>query len=109
MRRLASEILRRGGYDVIAAPGPEAALDVVERTGDIDLLVTDVIMPGASVRALAETLRESRPGLRVLYMSGYTDEVIAFEDVSEPGVSFLQKPFSPETMVARVRELLDAA
>ena len=109
VRRLASEILRRDGYEVIEMPGPEAALSAARERDGIDLLLTDVIMPGASGRSLADALRQSRPELRVLYMSGYTDEVIAFEDLNEPGVSFLQKPFTPEALGARVRALLDDA
>ena len=108
VRRLTAELLRRGGYSVLTASGPEDALRLASNGRQIDLLLTDVIMPGGSGRALAETLRGFKPHLAVLYMSGYTDEVIAFEDVNEPGVAFLQKPFTPEALSTRIRELLDA-
>ena len=107
VRRLTCEILNRRGYDVVTAASLDDAMRAAANGRAIDLLLTDVIMPGGSGRALAETLRARRPGLRVLYMSGYTDEVIAFDDVNEPGVSFLQKPFTPESLAGRVRELLD--
>jgi two-component system, cell cycle sensor histidine kinase and response regulator CckA len=70
---------------------------------------TDVVMPGLSGAELAGRMRVLRPELRVLYMSGYTDDVISTHGVLDPGVNFIQKPFSPQSLVARVREVLDAA
>jgi DNA-binding response OmpR family regulator len=72
----------------------------------IDLLVTDVVMPRMSGHALAEALRRSRPGLRVLYMSGYTDDAIANHGVLVPGIALVEKPFTPDEFAAKVRAAL---
>jgi FixJ family two-component response regulator len=72
-------------------------------------MVTDVIMPGMTGRELADRLLEKRPGMRVLFVSGYTDNIIAERGMLAPGTAFLQKPFSPRHLAAKVREVLDEA
>jgi two-component system cell cycle sensor histidine kinase/response regulator CckA len=107
VRRLAVEVLRRYGYSVLeAAHGPEA-LGLAERhTGTIDLMLTDVIMPGMTGRELAARLTPIRPEAKVLYMSGYSRDVIGREGVLENGMPYLAKPFTPEELARKVRELL---
>jgi DNA-binding response OmpR family regulator len=105
--RFARQVLQRQGYTVLDASNPMTALDVVERfPGRIDLLVTDVVMPGMNGRQLHERLLATNPGLRCLYMSGYTADVIATHGVLQEGVAFLQKPFGIEPLVAKVKEVL---
>ena len=90
-----------------AADGP-SALELARRhSGRIDLLVTDVIMPGMSGPEVAQSVTAMRPGTRVLYMSGYTDSAIGHHGVLEPGIAFLQKPFSTDDLTRKVRALLD--
>ena len=108
VRALAREVLRRQGYVVLEARHGVDALDVAERHADaIHLLVTDVVMPHMSGRALSERLAEARPQMKTLFMSGYTDHALLPEDLT-PGAEFLQKPFTPEALAGRVRRLLDA-
>ncbi len=108
VRRLAREMLLRQGYTVLeAASGPDALELWSQHGGAIDLLVTDVVMPQMSGRELAERLREARPDLKVLYMSGYTNDVIARHGVLEAEVAFLQKPFAAESLGRKVRTVLD--
>ncbi len=108
VRALALEALSEQGYSVHAFPnGAEAVRVVGELEGPLDLLVTDVIMPGMNGKVLAESLRRLRPQLKVLYTSGYTQNVIAHHGVLDPGVEFLAKPYSVEALAARVREVLD--
>jgi PAS domain S-box-containing protein len=108
LRELAKTVLESQGYAVVEAlSAEEAEKVVVERDGKIDLLLTDVVMPAMSGRELAQRISARAPQIRVLYMSGYTDNVIAQGGVLEAGVSFLQKPFSPRTLAAKVREVLD--
>ena len=110
LRELAHEILGGLGYKVLEAGTGRAALELAERhPGPIDLLLTDVIMPGMSGRELAAELLASRPGARALYMSGYTDDAIIHHGVLEPGLAFLQKPFPLEALARKVREVLDQA
>ena len=106
--RIAREILEASGYTVLQACDPQDALLIAERHGGpIHLLLTDVIMPRQSGRALAERLRPLRPELQVLFMSGYTNEAIVRHGVLEPGTLFIQKPFTPEGLGRKVREALD--
>jgi len=109
VRHVASEILRRFGYHVLEAQNAGEALLVCERHPlPIHLLVTDVVMPRMSGRELAERLVVIRPELKVLYMSGYTDNAIVHHGILDPGVAYVQKPLIPETFARRVREVLDA-
>ncbi|HVT60331.1 MAG TPA: response regulator [Thermoanaerobaculia bacterium] len=107
IRELAREILAGCGYVVLVASGTAEALALADRhIGPIHLLLTDVIMPGASGVELGEWLSARRPGLRVLYMSGYTSRAVQPENL-RPGVGFVQKPFKPEALAQKVREALD--
>jgi CheY-like chemotaxis protein len=109
LRELAREILEMHGYTVIDARHPGEALLIVERrTGRIDLLVTDVVMPEMSGRELAERLSAVRPLLKVLYMSGYTDDAIVHHGVLDAGITLIQKPFAPDAFAGKVREVLDS-
>ncbi|ANM30843.1 hypothetical protein ABI59_16570 [Acidobacteria bacterium Mor1] len=108
VRRLANVLLLQRGYRVLVAENGAAALDLLEtHTQPVDLLFTDVIMPAMSGKELYEQARNIQPGLRVLYMSGYSDEIIAPRGVLEPGVQFLEKPFSAEALARKLREVLE--
>jgi CheY-like chemotaxis protein len=108
VRELARTVLESHGYSVIEAVSAEDAQELASRRGGkIDLLLTDVVMPAMSGRDLARRISAQSPQTRVLYMSGYTDNVIAEGGVLEAGMSFLQKPFSPRALAAKVREVLD--
>jgi PAS domain S-box-containing protein len=108
VRDLAREILEASGYTVLQACDPQDAVLMAERhAGPIRLLLTDVIMPRQSGRALAERLRPLRPELQVLYMSGYTNEAIVRHGVLEPDTMFIQKPFTPAALGHKVRAALD--
>lgn len=109
MRELARETLQELGYIVRAASNGAEAVGLADRhQGPLHLLVTDVIMPQMSGRQLARRLADARPDLRVLYISGYTGTVIGSEDFLEPGVAFLQKPFTTYALARTVRDVLDA-
>ncbi|HXW15580.1 MAG TPA: ATP-binding protein, partial [Terriglobia bacterium] len=108
VRAVAGRILGSRGYNVLEAPSGLAALLMPgEHKGPIHLLLTDLVMPVMSGRELAEKLVQSVPGLKVLYMSGYTDDAAIRHGVLQSGVPFLQKPFSPEGLARKVREVLD--
>lgn len=105
---LARTVLERQGYAVVTAPGPAEALHVAaEADRAFDLLITDVVMPQMNGRDLADALERTRPGLRCLFMSGYTADIVAHHGVLESGVQFIQKPFSGRALAAKVREVLD--
>ena len=109
LRRLTHRALASQGYTVLEADRGSTALDIARRhKGHIDLLLTDVIMPDTNGRKLAETIRAARPGLRVLYMSGYPDGAIASHGMLEPGVAYLAKPFTTDAVTRKVREVLEA-
>jgi len=106
---LASRVLERLGYRVVTCNCGEDALAVAASMNEkIDLLVTDVVMPGINGKILAETLRKTRPEIRIVYTSGYTRDVIVHHGVLNPGVLFLDKPYTPQALAAKVREALDA-
>jgi CheY-like chemotaxis protein len=108
VRTLARRGLEGHGYRVLDASDGPAALELSARhQGRIDLLVTDVVMPGMSGRELAERLAPQRPTMKVLYTSGYTDDAMVRQGVLTAGVAFLQKPFVPDSLARKVREVLD--
>ena len=109
VRQLACRVLCNRGYTVLEAANGEIALRVAaEHKGEIDLLVTDVVMPGGmSGRQLAERLVSDCSGLHVLYMSGYTDNEISSHGVLDSGFAFLEKPFTPNSLLGKVRQVLD--
>ena len=107
LRELARRLLERQGYKVLAAGNAEEALQLFNHNASIDVLLTDVVMPGASGPELTRQLVERRPELRVIYMSGYTEEAIVHHGVPNSGVAFLHKPFTSDTLGRKIREVLD--
>jgi CheY-like chemotaxis protein len=108
VRTLVRVTLEGQGYKVFPAAGGEQALELLKtHQGRIHLLVTDVIMPGMSGPELADVARMSRPGLRVLYMSGYTDDALGRHGLEGTAVRFIQKPFTPLVLARSVRAILD--
>jgi len=108
VRALAREVLEQSGYTVLAASGPAEALGIVERHADpIHLILTDVVMPHMSGPQLVKDIAPLRPGIKVLYMSGYTADAIAQHGILDPGTSLLQKPFVAHALARKVREVLD--
>jgi CheY-like chemotaxis protein len=109
VRGLVREVLQQRGYLVLEARNGMEALEMADgHNGRIDLLVTDVIMPHMSGRELVERLRPLHPETRILFMSGYTDNAVVPQVDLAPGTEFLQKPFAPENLARKVREVLDA-
>jgi two-component system cell cycle sensor histidine kinase/response regulator CckA len=110
VRELLRKVLTEFGYTVLTARhGRDALMLAGDRSVGIDLLVTDVVMPEMSGRELVETLHDRRPDLKVLYISGYTDDEVVQRGISGSEVAFMRKPFAAEELVRRVREVLDAA
>jgi PAS domain S-box-containing protein len=108
LRALSARILEKYGYEVITAESATDALRIVGRNGRrFDLLLTDLIMPELNGAALAERVQQLVPGIRVLFMSGYADDVVTKNGVLQPGAPFLEKPFTANELAAKVRELLD--
>jgi PAS domain S-box-containing protein len=108
VRDLAREALVRGGYSVLEAVNGEEGLRIArERAGAIDLVITDVVMPVMGGRELAARLNTQWPELKILFTSGYTDDAILNEAAMQPGASFVQKPFTPESLLRVVRGMLD--
>lgn len=109
IRRLTKTMLERMGYTVLAAASPVKAIDLVkEQEEPVQLLITDVVMPEMNGRDLAEKLQDIYPSLKVLFMSGYTANVIAHRGVLDEGVHFIQKPFSMKDLAVKVREALNS-
>jgi CheY-like chemotaxis protein len=108
VRAVVREILEMNGYNVLEARHGVEALEINERhQGPIHLMVTDVVMPQMSGRELAQRLQPLRPDMKVLYMSGYTDDAIVRHGVLGAGMAFLSKPFTPDALALKVREVLD--
>jgi DNA-binding response OmpR family regulator len=108
VRALARHVLQMHGYRVLEAGQGDKALEIAEGyKGTIHLLVTDVVMPVMGGRQLAERLAATRPGVNVLYLSGYTDDAVIQHGVLQAEMAFLQKPFGPSSLAAKVREVLD--
>ncbi|MFW5902057.1 MAG: ATP-binding protein, partial [Thermodesulfobacteriota bacterium] len=107
VRELAEEVLSRAGYQVIGAEAEEEAIHLAKTHKPlIDLLLTDVVMPNMKGPEIYQAVSRSHPGVKVLYMSGYTDNVIAHQGILEPGIHFIQKPFSVKSLVSKVRQVL---
>lgn len=108
VRDVTARALASGGYRVLVAAGGAEALELAARLDQpLHLVVTDVVMPGMEGRALAQELRRLRPGLRVLYVSGYPQDVISHHGVLDSGIELLLKPFSASALLSRVRTVLD--
>jgi len=109
VRRMAAQMLKMLGYAVFAPSSPLDALAICEEADQpIDCVVTDVIMPGMSGRELVEAIRVLRPGIKALYMSGYTSDVIAHHGVLDEGVPFIQKPFDMNAIHKKIQEAMAA-
>jgi PAS domain S-box-containing protein len=108
LRLLARVLLQARGYQVLEAEGGEQALRLIETyPGPVQLLLTDVVMPGLNGPQVAERISAIRPSLKVMYMSGFTDDMVIRHGTIKPDVHFLQKPFTPATLAHKVREVLD--
>ena len=107
IRELATRLLKRQGYSVLVAANADEALRLFESDAAIDVLLTDVVMPGASGPELTNRLMALRPALKVIYMSGYTEAAIVQHGILNPGLAFLNKPFTSETLGRKVRQVLD--
>jgi two-component system cell cycle sensor histidine kinase/response regulator CckA len=107
VRAVTKQMLERQGYTVLEAPDGESALQLAgQHPGPIELLVTDVVMPMLGGRQLASRLRELRPNVKVLYISGYTDDAIVHHGILDAGIAYLQKPYTPDALARKVREVL---
>jgi two-component system cell cycle sensor histidine kinase/response regulator CckA len=107
VRELVRETLKARGYTVIEASDGISGMRVAEEyPGKIEILITDVVMPGMSGRELAKRITAARLDIKVLYLSGYTEDAIIHEGALEPGTAFLQKPFTLQVLARKVREVL---
>ena len=108
VRKVMKRILKSIGYSVIEAGSGEEAVRICEQSkGKIDLLITDMVMPGMTGRELSNLLTDKYPGLKVIFVSGYTDDAISHHGVLEPGMFFIQKPFVVQALAEKIREALD--
>lgn len=107
VRAVTKRALSRFGYSVLPARGGEEALRLAGEHDHIDLLLTDIMMPGMNGVEVASQVTEVRPDIRVFYMSGYADQDLVRQGLLTPGTRFLQKPFTPQELAERVREILD--
>jgi CheY-like chemotaxis protein len=109
VRKMACKILEKNGYRVLEASNGEEALHIVQKQNGnpIHLVVTDVVMPGMSGRQLVDRLVFLWPQTKALYMSGYTNDAIVHHGVLDPGIAFIQKPFTPDDLILKVRKVLD--
>ena len=105
---LITVILKNKGYNVLVADTPNAALEIIRtQAGSIHLVITDVIMPQMNGRDLMERIAQLQPGIKCLFMSGYTADIIARQGILESGLQFIEKPFSVIGLCSKVREVLD--
>lgn len=103
-------MLKKGGFNVLAAGEPEHAITLArEHDGDIDLVLTDVIMPGMNGKSLSELVADIRPGIKILFMSGYTDDIISHHDISADSSNFIYKPFSAGDLIEKITGLIKVA
>lgn len=108
LRKVVQTMLEQDGYRVLTAENPEEGLEAAKaHEGAIELLITDVILPGMNGKAFAEELKKTRPGTKVLFVSGYTENVVTLTGQLDAEISFLQKPFNYEVLGKKVREILD--
>jgi CheY-like chemotaxis protein len=108
LRELARRLLQRHGYTVVMAKDAAEAVRLFGDNPSIDVLLTDVVMPGASGPELTRQLIEQRPGLRVIYMSGFTQEAMIQREIIKPGIAFLNKPFTFEALGEKIRAVLES-
>jgi CheY-like chemotaxis protein len=108
VRRMTVEALQSLGYTVIAAAGPEHALDLLKEGIRANLLFTDIVMPGMDGRALAERIKEKQPEMKVLFTTGYMRGAPLYDDIADSGGAMLPKPFTVEQLAAKIRSTLDA-
>lgn len=109
VRRLSMDILSSKGYNIITAASGMDAMELAENSGPLDLLITDVVMPGMNGKMLAERLKKNIPELKVLFISGYTDDVIVHHGILDPGFELLMKPFTRAELLRNVRRILDSS
>ncbi len=107
LRELTTRLLERQGYKVLVASNADEALQVFDQHSSIDVILTDVVMPGASGPELTRQLVNRRPMLKVIYMSGYSEDAIVHHGVLKQGIAFLHKPFSSQTLGRKIREVLE--
>ena len=107
LRLLTTRWLERSGHTVLVAANAEEAIRIFDANPAINLVLTDVVMPGDSGPSLIKQLVERRPALKVIYMSGYIDDAIVHHGVLEPGIAFLHKPFTSDALGEKIREVLE--